>query len=120
MKNSFFKLAKRTSFKSPSKIKIGCVIVQKNRVISFGFNNMSKTCPGMNTWGSFIHSELSALLGLTAEETKGATAYIYRETANGDLAKSRPCPVCYNALKEAGIKKICYTTENGYEKEKLH
>ena len=119
MKLKFFELARRTSFKSPSKFKLGCIITNKNRVISFGFNQMHKTHPKFPTHSNTIHAELHCLIGLPYEETKGSTCYVYREAFNGNLANSRPCPVCYTALKHAGVKEICYSTREGYKSEKI-
>ena len=45
--------------------------------------------------------------------------YLYREYKNGALAPSRPCPSCMAMLKDFGIKKIYYTTEDGYVEEKF-
>lgn len=119
MKIRFFELAKRISFKSPSKFKLGCIIVNKNRVISIGYNQMHKTHPKFKTYGNFIHAELHSLIGLPYEETQGAVCYVYREDANGKLANSRPCPVCYSALAQSGIKEICYSTRQGFQKERI-
>lgn len=32
---------------------------------------------------------------------------------------SRPCPRCMELIKEQGIKKICYTTNDGYVDERI-
>jgi len=45
--------------------------------------------------------------------------YLYREYKDGSLAPSRPCPSCMAMLKDFGIKKIMYTTEDGYAEEKI-
>lgn len=45
--------------------------------------------------------------------------YLYREYKDGSLAPSRPCPSCMAMLKDFGIKKIYYTTEDGYVEEKF-
>lgn len=45
--------------------------------------------------------------------------YLYREYKDGGLGPSRPCPSCMAMLKEIGIKKIFYTTEDGYVEEKF-
>ena len=37
----------------------------------------------------------------------------------GGLGMARWCPACMAALKSLGIKKICYTTDDGYAEEKL-
>jgi tRNA(Arg) A34 adenosine deaminase TadA len=118
MKPKYFRLAQRLSRKSPSRFKLGCVIVSA-RVISTGVNNMEKTDPKHKTFGNFKHAELDALVGLSYEETKGGAAYIYRETANGELANARPCPICYGALRLAGIRYLCYSNQNGFQKESI-
>lgn len=119
MKQRLFDIAKRLSKKSDSKFQLGCVIIRKNIPIGFGYNQMTKTHPKCNTWGNYIHSELHALIGLDFKDTKGSTAYIYREKKDGSLGMARPCRVCYDTLRLAGIKKICYTTEKGYKEEKM-
>lgn len=45
--------------------------------------------------------------------------YLYREYKDGSLAPSRPCPSCMAMLKDFGIKKVYYTTEDGYVEEKF-
>ena len=118
MKQAIFQLAKKISKRSSSKIKLGAVITnKKNQVISVGYNDMRKTHPKCPTWGNFIHAELDSLIGLSFEETNKGSIYVYRETSNGQIAMSRPCSVCFQALKRAGVKKLFYTTNNGYKKE---
>lgn len=119
MKLKFFDIAKKMAFKSPSRFKLGCVIVNKNRIVGLGRNHMNKTHPRCKTYGNYVHAELDALIGSDYKETKNAIAYVYRETLNGTLAKSRPCPVCMEALRLAGISQVCYTVENGFHKEVL-
>jgi len=117
MKVRFFELAKKISFKSPSRYKLGSVIVNKNKVVSVGFNNMAKSHPKMPGTYKFLHAEVHSLLGCNYNETKGSTLYVYRETLNGDLAQARPCSNCYQAILASGIHEICYTTPEGYKKE---
>ena len=45
--------------------------------------------------------------------------YLYREYKDGGLAPSRCCPSCMAMLKSLGVKKIFYTTEDGYAEEKF-
>lgn len=115
MKEKFFRLAKRMSLLSPSPYKIGCAIIKKRWIISLGFNNMTKTHPKATHPFKTLHAEMHALIGLSLEETKGATAYVYREYKDGSLAMSRPCDPCMLALKTAGIKRVCYTDSDGYK-----
>ncbi len=119
MNKKFFDLAKKISLKSPSRIKMGCVIAKRGRVVSFGWNDMTRTHPKSKTYGNLIHSELHALIGLSRKETKGSDVYVYRETRNGVLAQSRPCPVCYAALRQAGIRNVFFTDNAGFKTESM-
>jgi deoxycytidylate deaminase len=114
-----FGLARKIAQKSQSKFKLGCVIMDKSRVITVGWNDMHRTHTKCNTYGNYLHAEIRALLGTDYNKTKGCTAYIYRETRKGELAMAKPCPICKQALILAGIRKIFYTSTLGYEKEQL-
>lgn len=109
MKQKMFDMARRLSKKSPSKFKLGCVISNKNHVISVGFNNMGKTHPKIDGAWKTLHAEAHALMGLSTKETNNCTVYVYRETKDGVPAMSKPCPLCETALREAGIKKVYYS-----------
>lgn len=120
MKPRYFDLAKKIASKSPSKYKLGCVIVKKSRVIAVGYNDMNKTNPNCKTTHNYLHAEIHALIGTDASLTRNATAYVYREDRNGKISKSRPCPVCLSALRIAQIRSICYTdTIQGFVEEKI-
>lgn len=56
------------------------------------------------------HAEMAALRRAT--RTRGAVAYIARVNHAGEERMSRPCPKCMALLKQAGIKKICYTIDS--------
>lgn len=119
MKKRFFELAKRLSFKSNHpQHKLGCVITRKNKVISFGFNEI-KTHTKSNHKYKMLHAEISALIGLPFEELQGCTAYVYRQKKDGSTAIARPCEACRLALSLAGISTVCYTDEEGFKEEVL-
>lgn len=44
--------------------------------------------------------------------------YVYRETKSGRRAMARPCAACTKALKDLGIKKVFYTTDDGFCEER--
>jgi len=113
MRLRFFDLARRVSLKSPSKYKLGCVIVSKNKIINVGFNDMNKTHPKANSAYKTLHAEIDALIGLDTSITKGCVVYLYREYKSGQPAIAKPCPSCELALKKAGIKTVYYTSDNG-------
>lgn len=128
---TFFNIAKDLCYLSDHKNKLGCVIVDHHRIISSGHNSQSKchrfqadldkkyfkvdNCKGP------VHAEVSALMPLIKrkQNLNGATIYIYRQTNNGDIALARPCPRCMSLIKSCGIKRIKYSTSEGYATEKL-
>lgn len=114
MKMKFFDLARRVSKNSNHhQHKIGVAIVNKNSVISLGFNKL-QTHPRSKHPYKSLHAEVHSLIGLAYNELKGCHAYVYRERKDGTPALSKPCPSCHMALKEAGIKKIYYSTNGGF------
>lgn len=136
MRSYFFEEAKRCSYKSDYigavSVRIGAVAVLKGIVIAKGYNR-NKThplqekynCYRYNTqsnhyYPSKIHAEMeivSKIRNLDIDFSK-VIIYVYRETKEGTLAMARPCKACTAALKDLGIKTVCYTTENGYCEER--
>lgn len=127
---SFFKTAQSLSMLSDHRCKIGCIIVDKHRVISSGHNSNTKCHPiqaqiDTKHFNCFctgkVHAETSAIIPLlkTKEDYSRATLYTYREHKDGTLAMARPCPRCMELIKQIGITKIKYTTDDGYATEYL-
>lgn len=115
----YFNLAKKLSYRSSHhQHHFGVIIVSKHNVVSVGFNTM-KTHSKSKTQGNHLHGEISALLGTSFEETDGGSVYIYRRRKCGGTGLSRPCPTCMSALRLAGIKKVYFTTETGYQEERI-
>jgi deoxycytidylate deaminase len=119
VKLKYFYLARTISQKSKSYPRMGCVIVQKNKIVSVGFNNREKTHPKCNTRDNKIHAELHAIIGVPAANLKGAHVYVYREYADGRLAMAKPCEFCHAALVEAGVKMVFYTTYGGRDSYRI-
>ena len=67
------------------------------------------------------HAEFAALLPLIRKrvDLTGATIYVYRETADKKLAMARPCPRCMSLIKKYGIKRIKYSTPDGFAVERV-
>ena len=126
---AYFNAAKAVSKLSNHKHKLGCIVVNKHRIISSGYNSMDKfhrlqaqldkevftnsECLGPK------HAEFSALLPLMYPscDLSKATIFIYREHKDGSPALARPCSRCMKLIKNLNIKKIKYTTEDGYAVE---
>lgn len=109
---------------------LGAVVVQKHRVISTGYNSVTKVDPlqarmdsrryGCTCRGC-LHAETMALLPLIKSnaDLRGAKVYVYRELKNGSPAMARPCDGCMSLIQEIGICKIAYSTNGGFAKEYL-
>ena len=128
---AYFNSAKSISELSDHRCRLGCIVVDGHRIISSGHNSKTKFhriqseldnkfFPGYENKGP-VHAEVSALIPLIKRrmDLSGTTLYVYRESKDGKLAMSRPCPRCMQLIKEQGIKKICYTTNDGYVNERI-
>lgn len=114
-------------------VKLGCVIVYKGTVLAKGCNS-DKTHPMQdkyNKWRfknsgnrylpSKCHAEMASIAKIKYLDIDFSSVHIfvYRELKNGQKAMARPCAACMKALAAQGIKKIHYTTADGYAYEKL-
>ena len=102
----FTTLVQHTSLRSPcDRLKVGCLIVRDNRIISQGYNGF---LPGLkhksvvvdNHEIATVHAEQNALMDCAKRgvSCKGSTAYITHY----------PCIICTRLLLAAGIESIKY------------
>lgn len=119
----YFGLAKQASQSSTHHSAcVGAVIVNGNYVVSKSSNHQkSHTVQHRydrktNYYSSFanIHAEIGALIKSGRNDVSGCEIYVFREDSHGLMANSRPCCSCMEAIKDAGIKHIFYTTRDGY------
>ena len=138
MKERFFKFAQKASEEASytgtrSSPAIGAACEYKGAMIGTAANS-NKTSPLQARYNVYrynddstapkVHAEIALLqkirwkFGNNIDWNK-VHFYTYREYKDGRLANSRPCPACLEAMRQAGIKKFAYTTENGYAEEKF-
>lgn len=79
----------------------------KNNYCAFG-SRFQKEHEGRTT----LHAELGAILGMDRDITEGATLYVARVGREGEFKLSKPCPMCHDALKHVGVKRVVYTINN--------
>lgn len=138
MKERFFKFAREASLRatytgshrfSPM---IGACAEYKGSIVAMAWNT-NKTSPLQARYNIYrfnantpdkVHAEISLVQKLRWKfgdsiDWSKVHIYLYREYKNGNLGPSRPCPSCMALMRELGIKKICYTTEDGYVEEKF-
>ena len=127
---NYFRQARDASYMSDfPRVHIGAVVVHKHKVISKGCNSGRKTHKIQaelnkkrfsEDSAGMLHAEVAALLPVVNKvDLTGATIYVYRENMLGDIAMCRPCKGCMSFIRACGIKKIYYTTPDGYAEEYL-
>jgi deoxycytidylate deaminase len=113
----FLNLALKIAAKSDHPFyRMGAVLVKGNRVISIGLNK-HKTNPNQLShhgagYAGSIHAELDAMI---SNNTVGCDLYVARIMANGTAGMAKPCQNCMKLCYAYGIKKVFFTTGNGYE-----
>lgn len=126
---AMFRAAKAMSEMSDYKVKVGCVVANKRRIISSGFSSdskrhriqaiLDKETLGCECLGK-LHAETMALLPLIRNgvDLSKVSIYIYRQHKDGSLACAKPCARCEKLIKKLGIKRVYFTVENGFAEEK--
>ena len=132
----FFKEAKKESLLSDYNGQhLGAVAVYGDKVILAKAHNSNKTNTTQYFYNRYrieqksnimskpprSHAEVNLLrrIRFLDIDFSRVSVYIYRELKNGELGMARCCPACMAALKSLGIKKICYTTDDGYAEERI-
>lgn len=117
--DSIFEIAISVAKDSPSKKKVGAVLLNRNRIVMTATNLEDKSHPlqarfaervGLNE-KIYLHAEIAALIKCKEECD---TIVVARVNPQGKLRMAKPCPICSLALKEAGIFKVYYTTNDGF------
>lgn len=112
------KLCRKAFCKDRHRKKVVAAYIEGNSIVIE--SNINKTHPEANRLGhrmDHIHAELNVLKNI--EDASRGVLYVYRETADGNLALSRPCEFCLKLLKEKNVRKVVYTTALGFAKEKF-
>lgn len=91
-------------------------IVDKNKILSVGWNDGWKTHPLAKKHGyrfSSIHSELAAIIRIGIDNCHGLTLINVRVNSLGEIRISKPCSICQSWLSTLGLKQIYYTNNEG-------
>jgi tRNA(Arg) A34 adenosine deaminase TadA len=119
--DSILQLAINTAKSSPSKKKIGAILLRKNKVIVTATNLEKKTHPIQASFARkvgmkekiYLHAEINALIKAKEDVDTIVVARIGGHSQN-ELRMSKPCPVCAAALEMSNVKKIIYSTDDGF------
>lgn len=91
---------------------------KQGRLISIGVNSYSKTHPHQAALAKkaglpdkvYLHAEVLALLRAQGKNLKVHKLVIKRYKRDGTPGNAKPCPVCEEAIRLAGVKVVEYTT----------
>jgi deoxycytidylate deaminase len=126
--NKFFAAAEKAGdVSSDFKVAIGSVIVDSGRIISIGINTR-RSHPLQHHYAHlvgrpekiYLHAEMHAIVQAKSfRNLYRPEIYVFRKNRQGQLAMARPCPICMQAIKDCGITRIHYTTNDGFVTETL-
>jgi deoxycytidylate deaminase len=107
----YFKLARNISKLSEYRVQVGAVLAKKVPLMACANKLVShpKFANG-NDHRTTLHAEMRCLLHTQHSDREGSVIYVYRETKDQKPALARPCAFCMEALKEAGVKKVFFST----------
>ncbi len=94
---------------------LAAILRRNGRVVRIG-ENTSKTHPRFRrqypdgTWGSHMHAEMNVLR--FAQPGDEIEVIRFKKCDHG-FTMAKPCPVCEQELRKAGIKKVRYTNWDG-------
>jgi|SRR6185437_5660114 len=114
------RMAKVGFEQSKEPIQVGAALLEGGSItISF---NEKKSSPAAKQNGYMFENSLHAELKLFAHRNtpaNKATVYVYRALKDGTLAIARPCTDCMTLIKCWGVKRVVYTIQDGWQKEKI-
>jgi len=99
---------------------------RKNKVLSIGKNNYTKTHPIQakhakkvgEPMRNFLHAEINAIVRCKDIDS-AHRIQIFRYGKDGIQRLAKPCPICMSAIEATRIKVIEFTTEMGIERVTL-
>lgn len=130
---SFFRVADAVaSLSDHNQSKLGCVLVDKHRIISSGHNSSTRCSPLQKRMDTerfgfpdqhkgLVHAETACLLPLIRQgyDMSRSDLYIVRRHRNGSLALSKPCPGCMSLLRASGVRHVFFSVEGGFSEERI-
>jgi deoxycytidylate deaminase len=115
----YMDMARKLSyFSDHSQHRLGAIVVYKNRVQGFGYNQC-KTHPRSNNDFNRLHAEVSSILNCSRQNLVGCDIFVFRQCKDGSLGCSKPCKFCMEFIKKMGIKRVYYSDIDGYKELKV-
>lgn len=116
--NSLVRKARAFINMVPDEHKHFTFIIDKNKILSFGFNQTFKTAPLASKYGyrfNSIHSELHAIMRFPYRpaELRRCTMVNLRFRSDGSLGMSKPCSKCQKLINDFNLNEVWYSTNDG-------
>jgi tRNA(Arg) A34 adenosine deaminase TadA len=95
--------------------KLGAVLFDsRGRVVSAKVNSL-KTHPLLTRFTKypFLHAEQAAILSQGLDNCRGLNLMVLRLRKDNSIGGAKPCEVCSNMIKLAGIRTVYYSCDNG-------
>ena len=111
----FKQIVQVTSTRSPcERLKVGCLLVKDNRIISQGYNGFLPGCPHIskvrdNHEQATVHAEQNAICDCAKRGVSSEDCILY--------VTHYPCIICTRLLLASGIKEIKYIDD--YKNDEL-
>ena len=92
---------------------------ESGTIISKGCNSFVKTHPRQKELADqvglyhkiFLHAEIAALV--KAHKKVDTLIVVRIRQSDNTIAMAKPCPVCTEAIKQAGVRKVYFTDDSG-------
>lgn len=97
---------------------------KKGRVICSSVNDYNKTHPyqkhlsvisNMSEERISLHAEVACLIKAKSMRKQVHTLKVERYGKGGEMRLSFPCPSCQNGIKLAGVRKVIFSSEDGWK-----
>jgi len=112
IKQSLINIAVEEAKKGNHKHRTGCVVFDKKRILSKGYNSCQKSVrnlhPKFQKWPYSVHAEVDAIIK-AKKDLKGSSLLVVRINKKNQFRLSKPCSNCLQYIEYIGIKKIFYS-----------
>ena len=105
--NKYIKLGRAVANKSTHNFRHATLLLRGGKVLSYGYNHDNR------------HAEYNAIKSVWPKFRRGAVLINFRIGRKDTLLNSRPCFECEQFSRQAGIKKIIFSTGEGFKEIKL-
>jgi deoxycytidylate deaminase len=112
---SHMRFATELAKRSTCNMRHGCAIFNKNQHVGNGWNK-DKTHPAAAAcYSQCIHAELAAVIMTDERHLEGSDIFVARvmRRKGQPLGISKPCRECTKMIRNARIRKVYYTTQDG-------